>query len=202
MLKKTKKICAKCGEPRFILAKGKCSYCYNMDSIESKKFKSPVKTSRSNLLSTRKRKPTSNKKKKSGAKAKSIKTLKAKLWRIFSWFIRLRDSDENGYCYCITSGKRMFWKEAQAGHFQSRRFNNTMFNEKNSHAQSPYENCHLSGNQFTYGIRINQIYGPGTAEELLRLSRIDKKFTVEELEEMIVHYTKEVKRLLNQKNLK
>jgi len=32
---------------------------------------------------------------------------------IYSIYIRLSKSDDKGYCTCITSGDRMFWKEIQ-----------------------------------------------------------------------------------------
>jgi len=38
---------------------------------------------------------------------------------IFSKYIRLRDSDKNGYCKCVTCPKTGFWTKdgMQAGHF-------------------------------------------------------------------------------------
>lgn len=129
-------------------------------------------------------------------KKKSIKTLKNKLWMVFSKYIRLRDSDEDGYCKCFTSGERMWWRDAQAGHFQSRRFNSTFIHEKNSHAQSPYDNIFLAGNQYIYGKRLDEVYGEGTADELIALSRQTFKMTIPWLEEQYQHYSKEVERLL------
>src|SRR4029079_7087783 len=133
-----KKICMGCEKPQFLFANKLCMYCYNKEQANAPKKKKVASSTRKKVV--KKKKPP------------SISTLKKKLWRIFSWFIRLRDSDDEGYCYCFTSGKRMFWKEAQAGHFMSRRYNNTFVNEKNVHAQSAYDNCHLSGNQYIYGV--------------------------------------------------
>ena len=39
-----------------------------------------------------------------------------KLWKWFSIYIRLRDSDENGYGKCFTCGKIIFWKKGDCGH--------------------------------------------------------------------------------------
>lgn len=206
-----KKACSKCGEIRFIVSKGLCAYCKSKQTIKDKQLREskridegpgPTKRIRSSTRKPpRKKLVSSNKKKKRGLKSASISVLKAKLWRIFSKYIRLRDSDDQGYCQCITSGKTMFWKEAQAGHFLSRRYNNTLFHEQNVHAQSAYDNLHLSGNQYIYGKRVDELYGEGTAEKLLALSRQEKKFTPEELQSMITYYTQEVINMLREKGL-
>ncbi|HEY3526217.1 MAG TPA: hypothetical protein VGK47_08475, partial [Nitrososphaeraceae archaeon] len=86
-----------------------------------------------------------------------------------------------------------------AGHFQSRRFNSTFIDERNVKPQSPYENCFLAGNQYVFGKRLDELYGEGTAEELVQLSRQNFKFTVPWLEEKYAHYSREVERLLKTK---
>lgn len=134
------------------------------------------------------------------AKKKSVKTLKTKLWRMFSKYIRLRDSDEDGYVECFTGGGKMWWRDSQAGHFQSRRFSSTFIHEKNVHAQSPEHNLFLAGNQYVYGKRLDEVYGQGTADELVQLSRQTFKITIPWLEERLEYYSKEVERLLLTKN--
>jgi hypothetical protein len=191
-----KKVCAKCEKQSYIFGRQMCKSCYYMDLADRKRGKP-----RSSIKKRKKRSPSSNKIKKQGRRAKSITSLKKKLWGIFSKFVRLRDSDDYGFCICITSGQVLFWKKAQAGHFISRRYNSTFVHEKNVHAQSPYDNCYLSGNQYIYGKRLDEIYGEGTADYLVALSKEDKKFTVEELEELIVYYDKKVKELLHKKGL-
>lgn len=167
--------------------------------------KTPIKRSAPKVVSKeekiRKGKEATAKKAARGKKAhkekkKSIKTLKNKLWMVFSKYVRLKHSDEYGYCKCFTSGERMWWRHAQAGHFQSRRFSSTFIHEKNVMPQSAYQNCYLAGNQYVFGKRLDEVYGPGTAEELVALSRETFKFTIPWLEEQIAHYSKEVERLL------
>jgi ribosomal protein L37E len=210
-IERKKRSCSKCGDLRYIVSKGLCSYCKGEENLKNKKLREskrideggtkPTKRIRSSTKAPPRKKPSSNKKKKRGLKSNSVSVLKRSLWSTFSKYIRLRDSDDYGYCHCITSGKPLFWKEAQAGHFLSRRYNNTLYHEQNVHAQSAYDNLHLSGNQYIYGKRVDEIYGAGTADKLLTLSRQEKKFTIEELQEMIVHYKKEVIRLLHEKGL-
>lgn len=133
---------------------------------------------------------------------KSITTLKKKLWMVFSKYVRLRDSDADGYVECFTGGGKMWWRDSQAGHFQSRRFSSTFIHEKNVHAQSPEHNLFLAGNQYVYGKRLDEIYGEGTADSLVQLSREYFKISIPWLEEQYKHYSKEVERLLLTKNFK
>lgn len=134
-------------------------------------------------------------------KRESIAKLKSKLWTIFSKFVRLRDADMYGYVTCITSGARIFWSKSQAGHFISRRYNATFIHEKNVHAQSAHSNIFLSGEQYIYGKRIDEIYGKGTADEIVALSKTEFKFTEEWLLAKTEHYKKEVERLKKEKGL-
>lgn len=68
-------------------------------------------------------------------KAPTIKELKEKLDKVFSYYIRLRDADENGYCKCCTCGKKFHWKKIQNGHWISRGKLSTRFHEQNCNSQ-------------------------------------------------------------------
>lgn len=124
-----------------------------------------------------------------------------KLWRIFSTYIRLRDADENGYITCITSGRRVHWTEADAGHFISRRHLATKFDEQNVNAQSRHDNRFAAGKQYEYGLAIDRKYGKGTAEKLLLKSRQVCKRGKYEIEVMEKYYKEKVKELKKGKNL-
>lgn len=121
--------------------------------------------------------------------------------RVFSVYIRMRDANSDGYVSCFTSGKIFWWKDSQCGHFASRRFNATRWHEKNCHAQSAYDNMYLAGQQYLYGVRLDETYGEGTAAEIMELANTDFKLTIEWLQERIEHYRKEVLRLKKEKNL-
>ncbi len=132
---------------------------------------------------------------------KSFRAIRSRLWTIFSKYIRLRDADEHGFCICFTSGRRIFWKMAEAGHFMPTRHTATWIHEKNVHAQSHEANQHNQGEQFVYGKRLDAIYGDGTAEYLAELAQTYKKYTIEEMEKLTTHYKKEVALLLKAKSL-
>lgn len=118
-----------------------------------------------------------------------------KLWKVFSEYIRLRDADENGYCICATSGEYVHWKECDAGHFISRRYLATKFDERNVHAQRRFDNRFSAGNQYAFGKFIDKKYGPGTADLLLLKSKQVKKLSKFEIDELTKYYKAEVEKL-------
>lgn len=139
-------------------------------------------------------------------KAVPISKLIKLLDEVFSQFIRLRDSDENGYCSCVTCGAVGFWKGGsgvaiQNGHFQSRSKHYTRHLEKNCSAQCYACNCMKQGEQFLHGIALDKRWGEGTALEMLQLGNQPFKYTREWLEERIKHYKLEVQRLKTEKGL-
>jgi len=106
---------------------------------------------------------------------RSLKALDATLWRYFSEFIRLRDSDANGYCRCITCGRPHHHKEMDAGHFVQRNRKAVKFDERNVHAQCTACNRYGHGEQFEYAEAIDKRYGPGTARLLKDLGNVRVK---------------------------
>ena len=117
-----------------------------------------------------------------------------KLDKTFSRFIRLRDS-EDGYATCFTCGVKKEWKKVDAGHFQTRSKYSIRWDEKNVHAQCKHCNMTNGGQQYTYGIKLDEVYGEGTAEELVRKgNQLTIKHTTQELIELEKHY----KRLANE----
>ncbi len=121
--------------------------------------------------------------------------LKKKADKVFSWYIRLRDSDTRGYCRCITCGKTIFWKEIHAGHFQSRGKMSTRWEEHNVNAQCCGCNTFKAGEQFRHGKEIDKKFGEGEAERLEKLAITIKSHTIKELEEIVRYYEEQVKEL-------
>lgn len=124
-----------------------------------------------------------------------------KLWKVFSVWVRMRDADENGYITCITSGRRVHWKEADAGHFISRKHLATKFDEQNVNAQSRHDNRFASGKQYEYGLAIDKKYGKGTAEKLYIKSKQVCKRSKFDVDVMTDYYKKKVKELKESKKL-
>jgi len=124
----------------------------------------------------------------------TITILKKKLWKIFSEFIRRRDSDWRGYAKCCTCGVIKQWKEGDAGHYVSRAHNSTLFDEQNVHFQCKRCNNN-SGEPAKYTLFLIEEYGEGIIKELEKRQNQLKSFTIPELEEMIIEYKNKLKLL-------
>ena len=134
---------------------------------------------------------------------KTISKLKKDLDTIFSIFIRLRSSNEYGYCQCFTCGKVGHYKTGgmQNGHFQSRKHLSTRFDEENCQVQCVACNMYRQGEQFKFGINLDSKYGEGTAEELEILARTTLKISRVEYEEQIRYYKLIVENLKEEKGI-
>lgn len=103
-------------------------------------------------------------------KVKPGKTAKRKAMeyadRWFSQWIRLRDSDEQGFIVCVTSGKRMWWKDSDCGHYISRAKMSTRYDERNAHAQGGMANRFQGGHFLEHGMAVDRIHGEGTRAAL------------------------------------
>lgn len=119
----------------------------------------------------------------------------AKLWKVFSEFIRLRDSDTEGICTCFTCGFRAEWKRFDCGHGIPRQHKATKYSEVNNHAQCKRCNGFEGGQQARYKEEVNKRYGEGTWERLEIQSRKICKIGKFEIETMTTHYKKLVKEL-------
>ena len=113
----------------------------------------------------------------------SVAKLKKKADIVFSKYIRLRDNN-----ICITCGKY----GDQAGHFMSRRYSSTRYNEQNVNCQCYRCNVLFYGEQYKYSIEIDLKYGDGTAKKLAKIANTPHQFTVYELQQLIEEYSKEV----------
>jgi len=130
---------------------------------------------------------------------KKISTVRKKAWTWFSRYIRLRDTIAKGvgeYVPCVTCGSMKHWKEQQAGHFiPQAQGNSVRFDERNVHTQCYRCNMNLGGNGPEYYPFMVGEYGEFVIDELKELSRLQKKYTVEELEGMAREYQGRVKEM-------
>jgi hypothetical protein len=133
---------------------------------------------------------------------KSISKLKKELDKIFSVFIRLRDATDEGLCQCFTCGKVSHYKTGmQNGHFQSRSFLSTRFDEENCQVQCVKCNVYAWGEQYKFSLALNGKYGEGKAEELQYLARTTLKISRIEYEEKISYYKSLVDKLKKEKGI-
>ena len=121
----------------------------------------------------------------------SRSTLIKKLDKAFSRYIRLRNCDEYGRAFCFTCGDQRHWKEVDAGHFQTRSKFSTRWDEKNVQFQCKKCNMTNGGQQYIFGQKLDEVYGAGTADEIVRRSnQTFIKHTSLELIEITNHYNK------------
>ena len=145
-------------------------------------------------------KKAKEKKAKSRAKrADSYTFLKEKLDIIFSRFIRLRDTNQEGIGNCIDCGERGEWHEFDTGHFISRDRLATRWDEMNCAAQKSSCNRFHSGRQFEFSKGLDNRYGAGTADSILAKSYQEIKYSTVEMKDLIVYYQEKVERLLKDK---
>jgi len=121
----------------------------------------------------------------------------------FSKFIRLRDSEEINGAYvgrCCTCGKWMTvydgrWNgAAHAGHCITRNREATRYDEKNVHLQCNRCNTFESGRESDHAVFIDEKYGKGTHEELVRKSHQLCKRNENDYKEISDYYRGKVKR--------
>jgi hypothetical protein len=106
----------------------------------------------------------------------------------FNKYIRHRDKGLN----CISCDKPP--KKANAGHYFSQGgHSNVRFNEDNVHLQCEHCNSFLSGNLLNYQIGIEKRIGGERLIALHEQAHTTKKWTVQELNEIIETYKRKLK---------
>ena len=134
-------------------------------------------------------------KKKTGPKP-SIKGLRNKLDRAFSWYVRLTHADQDGNCTCVTCGKVLPWHKIQCGHFVSRKHKSTRWRLDNCKPQCYACNIHGHGEQYKFGKYLDELYGNGHCDRLFRLSHKPYKPQHEDYKMYIEHYEAHVAAIL------
>lgn len=120
-----------------------------------------------------------------------------RLDKIFSEFIRLRDTQPWNFQYgrCISCGRILPWAKLQCGHYHSRVHMNTRFDEKNCNIECV--SCNIFSADHLIGYRKNLIKKIGEKEvDMLDVrAHQSKNYSLFELQILIDYYTKEVKKL-------
>tara|TARA_R110002153_G_C13325786_1_gene497487 strand:+ start:2702 stop:3088 length:387 start_codon:yes stop_codon:yes gene_type:complete len=118
---------------------------------------------------------------------KSRKSIVKRLDTVFSLYIRLKDSDENGFCKCISCQKIQHYKDVDAGHFISRRHMSTRYDVNNVFPQCRHCNRYVAGNQWLYSQALEKIK-KNLPEKLYLKSKQTVKYSNEDLESLISYY--------------
>lgn len=178
------KTCEVCNIPNRPIWKAKtkttplmCKSCALKNSTSIGSFKLTTKTSNKTLHQPKKEKQD-----------KSVPELLKLAEIVFNRFIRRRDSHTDGTFRCISCDAWKSIKEMDAGHFYSKTYSATRFSEDNVHGEcitcNRFDDDHLIG----YKLNLREKIG-GAKMDLLKMTyRERKKWTREELLQIIDNY--------------
>lgn len=132
----------------------------------------------------------------SGLKKISKSKAKARAWKAFSLYIRLRDAKGENVT-CVTCLRVNHYKKMQAGHFIPGRHNAVLFEERGVHPQCYACNIVLGGNGVKYYKFMLAKYGQKIIDELEALDNTTVSYTVSDLLEIETVYLKKIGFLTN-----
>ena len=127
-------------------------------------------------------------------KTKKKPDLKAKLDKVFSEYIRKRDT-RNGVFKCISCGRILPYEQADCGHYINRKHMSTRFDEMNCNAQCRSCNRFDEGNIQGYRRGLVALYGEQQVTLLEAKKHNLRKYSDFEYEVLIKHYKEEIKKL-------
>jgi len=150
---------------------------------------------RERAIERRKLKASQPKVKKPPTKQERVKTLKRKLWEIFSKYIRKSYADKNGMVLTC-DGKHIPWQETHCGHLltnsernQSLGGNELWYYENNFAPQSAngnYFNADDSAKKYMLWAVCK--YGEQEVKNMYRMKQTPRMYTEEELQAKYEHY--------------
>ena len=115
-----------------------------------------------------------------------LSTLKVRLWRLVSEYVRRKDANSDGLVECVTCGKWSHWKDTHAGHFLPKKKGSAVyFDLRNIHPQCPHCNVWQHGNIHAYYDYMMEWYGQEIIDELKQLARKPLKITRVQYDDMI-----------------
>lgn len=115
-------------------------------------------------------------------KVESVGSLKKKLWKVFSEYIRKRDKN-----ICFICNKFATGSAYHAGHFIPKSIGGLAlyFHEDNVHGCCYHCNINLGGNLYEYGMKL----GEERVKQLYLLKGLTTKWGAEEYKQKIIYYT-------------
>ena len=130
-------------------------------------------------------------------KKKSLNKVRTEALTAMQLLRRLEESDDRGYCYCISCGKRMFYKQAQGGHYIPRRHRATELEKDNIFPQCPRCNGFDEGNSIGYRDGLLKTIGEQRLERIenMHRARLGNEHAMESLsldDQIKVNYKKTI----------
>lgn len=166
-LKKKKCSCG-CGKEGFIFSKGMIKECWARENAK------PIKK-------------VSDKRMEQEFGEESISNLIDDLDATISRYVRIRDSNVNGFAKCCTCPNELPYTEMDAGHFVPRANMSTRFNEFNIHTQCRICNRTKYGEQEKMVKYIEEKH-EGMSDWLLEQARHISRPSISDLKELLLEY--------------
>lgn len=138
---------------------------------------------------------------KAGIKIKKKPDLVAKLDKVFSRYIRLRDCMPGGYFRCISCSQIKPFGQADCGHYINRQHMITRYHEMNCNAQCRKCNRFMEGNMQGYRQGLVAKYGEQKVLMLEAMKSQTRKYSDFELTELTKYYKALVDKLSKEKGL-
>jgi hypothetical protein len=126
--------------------------------------------------------------KKKKKRAPSIPTLRAKLDKVFSEWVRRRTADEGGTVQCVACGTLKHWKDMHAGHFVSRKSTATRYDPRNVNPECPGCNTFSQDHLIGYTLWMRKTYGDAVVTELWSKKHAPVKMARYDYERLIYFY--------------
>lgn len=113
----------------------------------------------------------------------------ARLDTVFSQWVRLSKSNEDGFAKCISCGKIEYWQDMDNGHYIDRKHMSTRWDVDNCYPQcrscNRYKDGYLEG--------YLEAIGDDMGQELTRRKYTIKRYDSYDLDALYEFYSKEVK---------
>lgn len=118
-----------------------------------------------------------------------LKTLHAKAWKLMSEYVRSKDRDSLDFITCYTCPKYAHWREFHCGHHFHGKLD---YDERNLRPQCVTCNKWKHGNLHIYAERLIKENGMDWYSQLRRDSTNIKKYTEQELKDIIKSLTEKL----------
>lgn len=145
--------------------------------------------------------PSDGAKRPASARKESRSSMETHLDIVFSLYIRLRDAMPGGMTRCISCGRVLPFGQMQCGHYHTRHSRSVRWDERNCNAECSFDNCNNPDHLEGYRRNLIAKIGQEAFDELNVLAHQSRKWSGDELRDMIVHYTDEVRRLSKEKGI-
>jgi hypothetical protein len=133
----------------------------------------------------------------SSLKKATLRSLKKKAWKLFSEWIRRKDTDAGGTEHCYTCLTPKFWKELHAGHAIPGRTNSVLFDPDIVKPQCPICNIWKGGQYHIFATKLIKEHGMEWWDQKLIDSRKVVKYTAADLEDLILDLKQKLHELDN-----